>query len=101
MDHRPDRLPAGSYGYRCAQRHSMGIASLNAILRVSGHSVFVGCGGPRRLERSDTHRSIAQPSGFIGLPRIVVMGFAWLNATAWVSLHSTPSYGGGRSVFVG
>jgi hypothetical protein len=42
--------------------------------------VFVGCGGPRRLERSDTHRAVAQPPNFIGLPQIAVMGIASLNA---------------------
>jgi len=90
----------------------MGIASLTTTAWVSLRSTpsygvaprrFVGCGGPRRLEQSDTHQSVAQPPGFMGLPKIAVMGIAALNATAmgiaslnataWVSLRSTPSYG--------
>jgi hypothetical protein len=32
------------------------------------------------VERSDTHRAVVQPPGFIGLSQIVVMGIASLNA---------------------
>jgi hypothetical protein len=53
------------HGYRFAQRYSMGIAALNAILRGGSRSVFCRMCGPLGFERSDTHQPVAQPASFL------------------------------------